>query len=108
MVSEGVRTAAIDAGLLHSGDTDTETWHVRAPALLSLVGHAIGAGVEPLAAIRMAAGLAAGSQIQASAFADMVVGELWARGRTGGRRTGLGRSPRIRGSNAHLPMRRCP
>jgi len=74
---EGIRAAAIDAGLIHAGDTDGETWHVRAPALLSLVGDAIGAGVEPLAAIRMAAGLVAGARVQASAFADMVVGELW-------------------------------
>jgi len=68
---------AIEAGLIHAGDPAGETWHVRAPALLSLVGDAIGAGVEPLAAIRMAAGLAAGARVQASAFADMVVDELW-------------------------------
>lgn len=84
MADREVRTAAIAAGLIHSGDpgrvAGVETWHVRAPALLSLVGDAIGAGVEPLAAVRMAAGLAAGAQVQASAFADMVVDGLWHEG----------------------------
>ena len=75
----GVRAAAIDAGLIHAGDVG-EMWHVRAPALLSLVADAIGAGVEPLSAIRMAAGLAAGARVQANAFADMVVGDLWHEG----------------------------
>lgn len=77
LANEGIRAAAIDAGLIHVGDAEGETWHVRAPAVVSLVSDAIGAGVEPLAAIRMAAGLAAGARVQASAFADMVVGELW-------------------------------
>ena len=80
LADEGTRAAAIEAGLIHAGaadDDDDETWHVRAPALVSLVGDAIRAGVEPLAAIRMAAGLAAGARVQASAFADMVVDELW-------------------------------
>lgn len=77
LADEGIRAESIKAGLIHAGNTAGETWHVRAPALLSLVGDAIGAGVEPLAAIRLAAGLAAGARVQASAFADMVVGELW-------------------------------
>ena len=77
MADEGIRMAAIDAGLIHAADADDRTWHVRAPALLSLVGDAMSAGVEPLAAVRMAAGLAAGARVQASAFADMVVGDLW-------------------------------
>jgi DNA-binding transcriptional MerR regulator len=58
---EGIRGAAIDAGLIHVGDAERETWHVRAPALLSLVGDAISAGVEPLAAIRMGAWLVSAS-----------------------------------------------
>lgn len=74
MADEKTRSSAIDAGLIHA---DGGQWHVRAPALLALVGDAINAGVEPFAAIRMAAGLAAGARVQASAFADMVVGELW-------------------------------
>lgn len=74
MADEKTRSSAIDAGLIHA---DGGHWHVRAPALLALVGDAINAGVEPFAAIRMAAGLAAGARVQASAFADMVVGELW-------------------------------
>ena len=79
MADEDIRVAAIDAGLIHAADADADdkTWHVRAPALLSLVGDAILAGVEPFAAVRMAAGLAAGARVQASAFADMVVAELW-------------------------------
>lgn len=78
MADEGILAAAIEAGLIHAGDdADGATWHVRAPALLSLVGDAIGGGAEPLAAIRMAAGLATGARVQAKAFADMVVGELW-------------------------------
>jgi DNA-binding transcriptional MerR regulator len=77
MVDPVFRTAAIDAGLLEGGDVNRERWHVRAPALLSLVGDVIGAGAEPLAAIRMAAGLVAGARIQANAIADMVVGQLW-------------------------------
>jgi hypothetical protein len=32
---------------------------------------------RPLAAVQMAAGLVAGARVQASAFADLVVGELW-------------------------------
>lgn len=76
LADDGVRVAAIDAGLIHAGDAGG-TWHVRAPALLSLVGDAIAAGVEPVAAIRMAGGLVEGARVQASAFADMVVGELW-------------------------------
>ena len=54
-----------------------EEWHVRAPSLLALVGEAINAGAAPLAAIRMAAGLAAGARVQASAFAELVVDEMW-------------------------------
>ena len=74
MADEQVRSSASDAGLVHA---DGEEWQVRAPALLALVGDAIDAGAGPLAAIRMAAGLAAGARVQASAFADLVVGELW-------------------------------
>lgn len=77
MADEGILAAAIEAGLIHAGDAKGETWHVRAPALLFLVGDAIGGGVEPLAAIRMAAGLASGARVQANAFVDMFVGELW-------------------------------
>ena len=80
LADESIRGAAIDAGLIHAGDTDGEDWHVRAPALLALVADAIGAGAEPLAAIRMAAGLAAGARVQATALADLVVGELWHEG----------------------------
>jgi DNA-binding transcriptional MerR regulator len=74
MEDEKVRSAAIDVGLSHAAG---EEWHVRAPALLVLVGDAINAGAEPLAAVRMAAGLIAGARVQANAFADLVVGELW-------------------------------
>jgi DNA-binding transcriptional MerR regulator len=77
MVDPVFRTAAIDAGLLEGGDVNRERWHVRAPALLSLVGEVIGAGAEPHAAIGMAAGLVAGARVQANAIADMVVGQLW-------------------------------
>ena len=69
-----VRSAAGEAGLVHA---DGDEWLVRAPSLLTLVGDAIHAGAAPLAAIRMVAGLVAGARIQASAFADLVVGELW-------------------------------
>lgn len=69
-----VRSAAVEAGLVH---TDGKEWRVRAPALLVLVADAIEAGAEPLAAIQMAAGLTAGARVQATAFADLVVGELW-------------------------------
>ncbi|MEO8265360.1 MAG: MerR family transcriptional regulator [Ilumatobacteraceae bacterium] len=69
-----VRSAAGEAGLIHA---DGDDWLVRAPSLLTLVGDAIHAGAAPLAAIRMVAGLVAGARIQASAFADLVVGELW-------------------------------
>ena len=72
-----VRSAASEAGLIHAAG---EEWHVRAPALLVLVGDAITAGAAPLAAVRMAAGLVAGARVQASAFADLVVGELWNEG----------------------------
>lgn len=74
MADEQIRSAAREAGLIH---VDGDEWLVRAPSLLALVGDAINAGAEPLAAIRMAAGLAAGARVQASAFADLVVGELW-------------------------------
>ncbi len=78
MADEGIRAAAIQAGLIQVGDDAYGTrWHVRAPALLALVGDAIAGGAEPAAAIRMAAGLASGARVQAKAFADMVVGELW-------------------------------
>jgi DNA-binding transcriptional MerR regulator len=77
MADEGVRSSATDAGLIHASGGQ---WHVRSPALLALVSEAIDAGVEPLAAIRMVAGLVAGARVQASAFADMVVGELWNEG----------------------------
>jgi DNA-binding transcriptional MerR regulator len=74
LADEQVRSAARDAGLIHvAGDE----WHVRAPALLALVGDAIAAGASTAGAIRMAAGVAAGARVQAGAFADLVVGELW-------------------------------
>ena len=69
-----LRSAASDAGLIHA---DGDDWLVRAPSLLALVGDAIDAGATPLAVIRMATGLAAGARVQASAFADLVVEELW-------------------------------
>ena len=69
--------AARDVGLIHAvGDR----WHVRAPSLTALVSDAIAAGVKPAGAIRMAAALAQGARVQASAFADMVVDELWSEG----------------------------
>lgn len=77
LADETVRTAAGEAGLIHADAADGELWRVRAPALLTLVGDAIDAGADPLAAIRMADGLAAGARVQANAFADLVVGELW-------------------------------
>ena len=77
LADDHVRSAAIEAGLIHAAG---EEWHVRAPALLVLVGDAINAGAGPLAAVRMAAGLVAGAAVQASAFADLVVGELWNEG----------------------------
>ena len=77
MADESVRSAASDAGLIHA---DGAEWHVRAPALLALVDDVIRAGAAPLAAVKMAAGLAAGARIQASAFADLVVDELWHEG----------------------------
>jgi DNA-binding transcriptional MerR regulator len=77
MADEDVRSSASLAGLIHAHG---EEWLVRAPALLGLVGDAVIAGAEPSAAIRMAAGLVAGARVQASAFADMVVGELWNEG----------------------------
>ena len=58
-----VRAEAIEAGLIHAGDDNGEIWHVRAPALLSLVSDAIVAGVEPRSAVRMAAGLVAGARV---------------------------------------------
>ena len=77
MTDGHVRSAAGEAGLIHA---DGDDWLVRAPSLLTLVGDAINAGAAPLAAIRMAAGLAAGARVQASAFANLVVGELWHEG----------------------------
>ena len=74
LADERIRSSAVDAGVIHA---DGDEWHARAPALLALVGDAIGAGAEPLAAIRMAAGLATGARVQANAFADLVVDELW-------------------------------
>lgn len=74
MADRQIRSAASEAGLIHA---DGDDWLVRAPSLLTLVSDAIHAGAEPLAAIRMAAGLVAGARFQASAFADLVVGELW-------------------------------
>ena len=74
MADEHIRSAASQAGLIHADGND---WLVRAPSLLTLVGDAITAGAAPLAAIRMATGLAAGARVQASAFADLVVDELW-------------------------------
>jgi DNA-binding transcriptional MerR regulator len=74
LADERLRAAASDAGLIGAvGDA----WHVRAPSLLALVADAIAAGASPDGAIRMAGGLAAGARVQAAAFAEMVVGELW-------------------------------
>jgi DNA-binding transcriptional MerR regulator len=77
LADETVRTAASKAGLIHADAADGELWHVRAPSLLTLVGEAINAGADPVATIRMAEGLAAGARVQANAFADLVVSELW-------------------------------
>jgi len=74
LADEHIRSTAIEAGLIHAAG---EEWHVRAPALLALVGDAIDAGAEPVAAVRMAAGVVAGARVQASAFANLVVEELW-------------------------------
>jgi len=74
LAEEDIRSTAIEVGLIHAAG---EKWHVRAPALLALVGAAINAGAAPLAAVRMAAGLVAGARVQARAFADLVVDELW-------------------------------
>ena len=74
MADEQLRTSAQEAGLIHA---DGEEWHVRAPALLALVADAISAGAQPIAAIQMAQGLVAGARVQAAAFADLVVSELW-------------------------------
>jgi DNA-binding transcriptional MerR regulator len=74
LAEEDVRSTAIEAGLIHAAG---EKWHVRAPALLALVGDAINAGAGALAAVRMAAGVVAGARVQAHAFADLVVDELW-------------------------------
>ena len=52
-------------------------WHVRSPALLTLVGDVIAAGAPPASAIRMAAGMADGAQVQARAFADLVADDMW-------------------------------
>ena len=69
-----VRRLASDASLIHAAGDD---WVVRAPSLLTLVGDAIAAGATAEAAIRMAAGLTAGARVQAAAFADLVVNDLW-------------------------------
>lgn len=74
LADERLRASATDAGLLGAVG---EHWHVRAPSLLALVGDAIAAGASADGAIRMAAGLAAGARVQAHAFAEMVVAELW-------------------------------
>lgn len=74
MADPELRSVASDAGLIHA---DGDDWLVRAPSLLALMGDAIDAGATPLAVIRMATGLAAGARLQASAFADLVVEELW-------------------------------
>jgi DNA-binding transcriptional MerR regulator len=77
LADEVVRAAAEEAGLIHADAATGEPWRVRAPALLTLVGDAINAGADPVAAMRMAAGLAAGARVQASAFADLVVSKMW-------------------------------
>ena len=74
-----IRSLASDAGLIHAVGSK---WHVRAPALLALVGETIAAGATPVAAITMAAGLSAGARLQAASFADLVVGELWQEGQS--------------------------
>jgi DNA-binding transcriptional MerR regulator len=74
MAESTVRRVAVDAGLVFP---DGDGWVVRAPALLSLVGDAVAAGADPLAAVRLAAGLRDGARMQAQAFADFVVDQLW-------------------------------
>jgi DNA-binding transcriptional MerR regulator len=74
LADPALRSVASDAGLIHA---DGDDWFLRAPSLLALMGDAIDAGATPLAVIRMATGLAAGARVQASAFADLVVEELW-------------------------------
>ncbi len=73
-IDESLRAAADQAGLIRA---DGDEWVVRAPGLLALVGAAIQAGAAPTAAIVMAAGFVEGARVQATAFADLVVTELW-------------------------------
>lgn len=74
MANRQVRAMASDADLIRR---EGSKWHVRAPALLALVGDVIAAGASPASAMRMAAGMAQGARVQASALADLVVDELW-------------------------------
>jgi len=74
MANRQVRAMASDAELIR---LEGSKWHVRAPALLALVGDVIDAGASPASAMRMAAGMAQGARMQASALADLVVDELW-------------------------------
>ena len=76
LADERIRRGAVTAGLLHVGRGEDD-WLVRSPALLSLVGEAIGAGATPKAALRLVAGLIKGARVQAVALADLVVDELW-------------------------------
>ena len=76
LADERILRDAVRAGLLHFGRSDGE-WLVRSPALLSLVGDAIGAGASPKAALRLITGLIKGARVQAVALADLVVAELW-------------------------------
>lgn len=73
-IDKRLRAAASKAGLIRA---DGDEWLVRAPGLLALVGAAIQAGATPTAAIRMAAGFVEGARVQAAAFADLIVAELW-------------------------------
>ncbi len=74
LANPALRSRAIEVGLISKIGSK---WHVRAPALLALVGDVITAGASPNAAVDMAAGLSAGARVQASALADLVVAELW-------------------------------
>ncbi|MEK7424027.1 MAG: MerR family transcriptional regulator [Actinomycetota bacterium] len=71
---ETLRDSAIEVGLIAAKGDE---WHVRAPSLLALVGDAIASGADPAGVMTMVAGLVVGARVQASAFAEMVVGELW-------------------------------
>ncbi len=80
LADEAVRSSAIDAELVAA---EGERWLVRAPSLLALVADLIAFGASPHASIRMAAGFADGARVQAAAFANLFVEELWTQDQSG-------------------------